>query len=149
MNKNYAIVAGLGKALAMNKGVTYHKRTQRLCLPPSDEGGGICGANDGGRENRRTMKIRYLSLSPRICSDSSLVRGSQGSLYVWVASNPCMLAGQYKAHSCAAGSIRAMPENEISPAMRALFLSEKLKSLLILVKNQHRICAYKCNWAVA
>ena len=30
-----------------------------------------------------------------------------------------------------------------------MFLSEKLKSLLILVKNQHRICAYKCNWAVA
>ena len=30
-----------------------------------------------------------------------------------------------------------------------LFLSENLKSLSILVKNQHRICAYKYNWAVA
>ena len=28
------------------------------------------------------------------------------------------LAGQLKAHLCAAGSIRAMPENEIPPAMR-------------------------------
>ena len=28
------------------------------------------------------------------------------------------LAGQLKAHLCAASSIRAMPENEIPPAMR-------------------------------
>ena len=49
-------------------------------------------------------------------------------VYVTVA----WLAGQQKAHLCAASSIRAMPENEIPPVIRGDFYSFYGIGLLIL-----------------
>ena len=54
-------------------------------------------------------------------------------VYVTVA----WLTGQYTAHLCAAGSIRAMPENEIPPAMRVDFYLAKFKRGELANLNAH------------
>jgi len=68
------------------EGAAYHRTpcpivgrpAAQSASPPSDEGGGICGANDGGREK----KVLPCFVSPPVTfGDSPLVRGGQGTAF--------------------------------------------------------------------
>jgi len=99
-----------------------NKKLSNVVLPPSDEGGGFCKAKDGGREDMKTLqKLPFFSLPqsrftrqlPRQREPRNLTDQFTG------ASNSCMAGRPTKKRTCAPPvSVRAMPENEIPPAMR-------------------------------